>query len=87
MQKLDLEQFRALVAAGGAVGVILEATGAAFAVKIETRRGEAVLVTTNDRNKLRLFLDPRRALLMLREAGIREARIDARHWAPHQASF
>lgn len=83
MRTLTLEQFRATVEAGGVLGVNLKAQGGAFYVDVETRRGEAVLVTAREK-KPRAFADPRRALLLLRDIGIREARIDTRAWRPEE---
>lgn len=84
MQYLTLEQFRATVDAGGVLSVTLRAQGAAFSVQAETRRGEAVLVDTR-RKTPRLFIDPRKALTVLRELGIRRAGLDAEQWRPEEA--
>lgn len=84
MQNLTLEQFRATVEAGGVVSVVLKAQGAAFAIQAETRRGDAVLVDTR-RKQPRLFGDPRKALALLRDMGIRKASVDAEAWRPEQA--
>ena len=84
MQTLTLEQFRATVAAGGVLSVTLQAQGGAFAVQIETRRGEAILVTSRQR-AVRFFIDPRKALLLLRELGIRKVHLNAEAWQPEQA--
>ncbi|MEQ1667542.1 MAG: hypothetical protein ABL868_03720, partial [Sulfuriferula sp.] len=65
MQQLTLEQFRATVEAGGVMAVTLKAHGAAFAVQAETRRGEAVLVDSR-RKQPRMFIDPRKAMMILR---------------------
>jgi hypothetical protein len=81
LQILTIEQFRATVAAGGVISVILRAHGAAFAIEAATRRGEAVLVDT--RKKLpRLFGDPRKALVLLRGMGIKTVAVDAEAWQP-----
>ena len=87
MINLDLEQLRALSDAGGILSVTLEGKGNAFSIKVETRRGEAVLVLANNRSKHRTFADPKRALLLLREIGVRELRIDTRQWNPDLAGF
>jgi len=86
MQHLTLEQFRATVEAGGVTSVVLKAQGAAFAIQAETRRGDAVLVDTR-RKQPRLFGDPRKALALLREMGIRKASVDAEAWRPDQADL
>jgi hypothetical protein len=84
MQHMTLSQFRAAVAAGGVLSVTLRAQGGAFEVQAETRRGDAVLIDTRHKAPRR-FLDPRRALMLLRELGIRSARLDAEDWRPEQA--
>jgi hypothetical protein len=84
MQNLTLEQFRATVQAGAVVSVELYAVGAAFKIQAETRNGEAVLVDT--RRKLpRIFGDPRKALALLRDLGIRKTTIDTEGWRPEDA--
>ena len=86
MQTLTLEQFRATVESGGVTSVALKAVGAAFTIEAETRRGDAVLVDTR-RKQPRLFGDPRKALVLLREVGIRRATVDAEAWQPEQAAL
>lgn len=87
MITFDLEQFRALVNSGGVLSVTLEGVGKDFAVRIETRRGDGTLVLSNAKHKPRTFADPRRALLLLRDLGIREARLDTKNWTPQQTSL
>ena len=84
MQQLTLEQFKAIVEAGGVMTVTLKATGAAFAMQAETRRGDAVLVDSR-RKQPRMFADPRKALMLLRDMGIRNATLDTVDWQPEQA--
>lgn len=86
MQQLTLEQFRATVEAGGVLTVTLKAEGAAFALQAETRRGDAVLVDSR-RKQPRMFVDPRKAMLLLRDLGIRNAKLDADAWRPEQANL
>lgn len=86
MRVLTLEQFRATVEAGGVLGVTLKAQGGAFYLDIETRRGDAVLITTREK-KPRAFADPRRALLLLRDVGVREAKVDTKLWRPEEADL
>lgn len=86
MQYLTLDQFRATVDSGGVLSVTLRAQGPAFAVQAETRRGDAILVDTR-RKTPRLFVDPRKALKMLRELGIRKAELDAEQWRPEEADL
>ncbi|MFH1493832.1 MAG: hypothetical protein ABIG70_03450 [Pseudomonadota bacterium] len=83
MQTMNLEQLRASTEAGGVLGVTLKAEGAAFYVNIETRRGEAVMVKAKSKEP-RKFADPRKAMLVLRELGIRELRIDGSQWRPEE---
>lgn len=83
MQTLTLDQLRATKAAGAVLGVTLRADGPTFEVEVETRGGPALLVTTRLK-ETRHFADPRKALLLLRELGIREARIDSQRWRPEE---
>jgi hypothetical protein len=87
MQNLTLEQFRATHAAGGVLSVTLKAEGASFEMQIETRRGAAKLVKARDKAETRRFVDPRKALLLLRDLGIREAHIDSQQWRPEDHEF
>jgi hypothetical protein len=82
MQHLTLEQFRATNNAGGVLSVTLKADGAGFEMQIETRKGIAKLVKARDRHDPRRFIDPRKALLLLRDLGIWEAHIDGQQWRP-----
>ena len=82
MQHLTLEQFRATHDAGAVLSVTLKAEGAGFEVQIETLRGLAKLVKTRDKGDTRRFIDPRKALLLLRDLGIQEAHIDSQRWRP-----
>jgi hypothetical protein len=83
MQHYTLDQFRALSESGGVIGVTLRGNGGSFYIEAETRRGEAVLVPQRSKSPRR-FPDPRKALALLRELGICEAKIDARDWRPEQ---
>lgn len=87
MQHLTLEQFRATNDAGGVLSVTLKAEGAGFEMQIETHRGLAKLVKARDRAETRRFIDPRKALLLLRDLGIREAHIDSQKWRPEDREF
>jgi hypothetical protein len=85
MQLLTLEQLRAAQQAGGVLMVTLYGEGAAFVIQIETRRGPAQLVKARRAHtspEVRRFADPRKALLLLRDLGILEARIDSQQWRP-----
>lgn len=86
MQTLTLEQLRATTDAGGVLGVTLQAQGPAFLIKIETRRGDRLLATTRNREP-RKFVDPRKAMLLLRDLGIRDMRIDGAQWRPEEADL
>lgn len=87
---MNLDQLRASANAGGVTGITLTAQGAAFVVNIETLRGKALMVTAKGRAgqapQPRKFLDPRKAMLLLRELGINELRIDGAAWRPADAS-
>lgn len=87
MQQLTLEQFRATVESGGVMAVTLKAQGAAFAVQAETRRGGDAVLVDSRRKQPRLFVDPRKAMLLLRDMGIRNAKLDTESWRPEQASL
>jgi hypothetical protein len=82
MQHLTLEQFRSTNDAGGVLSVTLKAEGGSFEMQIETRRGLAKLVKSRDKSEMRRFVDPRKALLLLRDLGIRQAHIDSQQWRP-----
>ncbi|MDB5429338.1 MAG: hypothetical protein JWP35_454 [Caulobacter sp.] len=83
---LTLDQLRAAGAAGGIASVTLRAEGADFYVRVVTANGgERVLVKTRSREP-RGFADPRRALLLLREAGVDTARVEAGAWTPEAAT-
>ena len=86
MQNLTLDQFRTAKETGGLLSVSLIAQGGSFHVQVETRRGQAVLVKARG-GALREFRNPSRAMLLLREFGIREMRLDTSQWAPEQADL
>jgi hypothetical protein len=80
MYTLNMEQLKAATLSGGVVGVTLYGDGAAFVVNIQTRSGDAVMVTA--RKEPRRFADPRKALQVLRRMGLDECRINATDWHP-----
>ena len=80
MYTMNLEQLKAATLSGGVTDVTLRGDGAAFVVSIQTRSGEAVMVTT--RKQPRRFADPRKALQLLRGIGLFECRINATNWHP-----
>ena len=84
MQQLNVEQFRAAVESGGILSVTLKAEGPAFSVRAETQRGDAVLIDTRKKQP-RMFVDPRKALKLLREFGIHHTQLNAEDWQPEQA--
>jgi hypothetical protein len=92
MHTMNLDQLRATASAGAVSGITLTAQGAAFIVNIETLRGgvPAVMVTSKGRAgeapTPRKFLDPRKAMLLLRDLGINELRIDGAKWRPDDRS-
>jgi hypothetical protein len=85
MHKLNLDQFRTTVETGGVISVALVATGGAFHIEAETRKGSAVLTKARGPQP-REFRDVTKALGLLRELGIQEARVDARDWRPEAAA-
>lgn len=90
MTTMNLEQLRASADSGGVTGITLKGHGAAFIVNIETLRGHAVMVTSKSRAGQaplpRKFLDPRKAMLVLRGIGIHELRVDGTAWRPDDAT-
>ena len=83
MQTMTLEQLRATTDAGGVLGVTLRAEGGAFYVNIETLRGEAVFVNTREKRP-RKFIDPRKAMMLLREIGLCSMHVNAEQWRPEE---
>lgn len=81
MHKLNLDQFRTTIETGGVISVALVAQGGVFHIEAETRKGSAVLTKARG-PMLREFRDVTKALGLLRELGIQEARVDARDWRP-----
>ena len=81
MQTLNLDQLGAASLAGGILGITLQARGAAFAVQVHTRTGEAVMVKARSKEP-RLFADPRKAMLLLRQLGLTQWTVDASSWQP-----
>ena len=82
MQTLNLEQLRAATLSGGVLGITLRADGASFVVDVQTQRGQATMVTS--RQQLRRFVDPRKALQVLRALGWNACQIDVGHWRPQE---
>jgi hypothetical protein len=81
MNALTINQFKASVESGGVVGAVLRATGASFFIVAETRKGEAVLVGAKNKEP-RPFANLNKAMLLLREFGIVDAKIDGKQWQP-----
>ena len=81
MQRLNLEQFRITTETGGILSVSIVGEGGAFHIEAETRRGNIELAKSRG-NLRREFRDATKALTLLREIGIREARVDTRNWRP-----
>lgn len=81
---MDLEQFRAVFAAGGVVGVTVEAAGNAFAVIIQTRGGRGPLVKIHDKVP-RFYRSLDKAMGMLYEVGMRRnIEVDMTKWQPNK---
>ena len=81
----SLEQLKAATHAGGVVGITLRGDGAAFVVNVQTKRGQAVMVTS--RHQPRRFADPRKALQVLRGIGLTECRVDTAQWRPEDSAL
>jgi hypothetical protein len=86
MHHLTLSQFRTTLDTGGILSVALVGQGGSFFIQAETRKGDAVLTKARG-SDLREFRDVTKALHLLRELGVREARVDARNWRPEQAEL
>jgi hypothetical protein len=85
VQSLTLDQFKATVRAGGVTGVTLMAQGSGFFMKIATRAGQEPVVLAKARSsEPRRFGSPTSAMLVLRELGIRSAKMDFAQWDPEQ---
>jgi hypothetical protein len=87
MRYVTLDQLRLAAETGAILSVTLRAQGVGFYLHAEPRSGdEMVLMTTRGREP-RAFGDVRKALMVLRELGIREARIDTRQWNPESGEL
>lgn len=84
MRHLNLDQLRTTTETGGVLSVSIIADGGMFHIEAETRRGHAVLTKARG-SDLRRFRDITKAMGLLRELGIREARVDTKNWHPEQA--
>ena len=85
VQSLTLDQFKATVRAGGVTGVTLTAQGSGFFMKIATRSGQEPVVLAKARSsEPRRFGSPISAMLVLKEIGIRSAKMDFAQWDPDQ---
>lgn len=86
MHNLTLDQFRTTLETGGVLSVSLVAQDGEFHIEAETRRGNAVLTKARSK-EFRQFRNVTKALALLRELGVREAKVDTRNWRPEQASL
>jgi hypothetical protein len=84
MENFTLEQLRAAHVAGAVQSVVLRADAGAFEIEIETLGGPVRLVKARSKSEARRFVDPRKALLLLRQLGIVEARVDTHDWRPEE---
>jgi len=95
-----LAEFRMAYAAGAFVRVTVRGHGSSFSIEGEMRdsrkieggrRGAvgqpAVLVMSRDRNKLRTFLNPAAALLLLRQSGVKRAEVQMANWEPEMTAL
>jgi hypothetical protein len=82
---LTLDQFKAAVRAGGVTGVTITAQGSGFFMKIATRAGpEPVVLAKTRSSEPRRFASPSSAMMVLKELGIRSAKLDFAQWDPEQ---
>lgn len=86
MHNLTLNQFRTTLETGGVLSVSLVAQDGEFHIEAETRRGNAVLTKARSK-EFRQFRNVTKALALLRELGVREAKVDTRNWRPEQSSL
>lgn len=86
MHHLTLSQFRTTLDTCGILSVALVGQGGSFFIQAETRKGDAVLTKARG-YELREFRDVTKALRLLRELGVCEARVDARNWRSEQADL
>jgi NodT family efflux transporter outer membrane factor (OMF) lipoprotein len=82
MQTLNLAQLRAATLSGGVLAITLRADGASFVVDVQTQSGQATMVTS--RQQPRRFVDPRKALEVLRALGWNACQIDVGQWRPEE---
>jgi hypothetical protein len=92
MNMINLQQLRAAVDVGGVTGVTLKGQGGAFCLSVQTRKGgESLIVTAKGRGgqppQPRRFVDPRKALLLLRDIGIDGLYIDGAQWRPEEGKL
>lgn len=86
MHQLTLEQFRTTAETGALLSVTLRAQGAKFYLHAETRCGDATLITGREKTP-RAFANPIKALALLRDLGIKEARVETTDWRPQDADL
>ena len=84
MQTMTLEQLRATVSAGGVTGATLKGEGGGFIVEVATRSGQDAILVKSRTTEPRRFGNPASAMILLRDAGITVAQLDATHWNPQQ---
>ncbi|MDE2463166.1 MAG: hypothetical protein KGO02_05585 [Alphaproteobacteria bacterium] len=84
MHGMTIGQLRATAGLGGVGGITIRAQGGGFFVEIATRSGQNALLVKARSTEPRRFSNPSSALLVLRDAGIAIARIDATDWNPDQ---
>lgn len=84
MRNITLDQLRATARAGGVRRVTLKGQGGGFVVEVATRSGQEVFLSKARSTEPRRFGNPTSALIVLRDAGIAVAQIDATNWNPEQ---
>ena len=82
MKTISQEQLRAIHHAGGIIHVTLAATGGLFFVRVATQSGEIITLSKARSKDPRGFIDPRKAMILLRNMGITIGQFDASQWDP-----
>jgi hypothetical protein len=79
---ISQEQLRAIHHAGGVIHVTLAAKGGLFFVAVATQSGETFTLSKARSKDPRGFIDPRKAMIVLRGMGITLGQFDWSHWNP-----
>lgn len=82
MKIISQEQLRAIHHAGGVTHVTLAAKGGLFFIRVATQSGETVTLSKARSRDPRGFIDPRKAMILLRDMGIAVGQFDSSAWDP-----